>query len=328
LGGGHVRGDSDYDVTILRIDLNVPVGANCMVGLDFRFYSEEFPEYVGSAYNDAFIAELDSSTWSTSGSTISAPRNFAFDPSGNPISVNAAGVTSMSAANAGGTTFDGATPLLRAATPITPGAHRLYLSIFDQGDHVFDSAVLIDGLRFGVVTDPETQCKPGAVPISVSGTFGPGWPHLAGEDTTLFYSYGGAHRYLGNVYQGGANWSQTPTHINIAPWPGTPFALHVNVADIYSDSTWWGMTVFAGDCATCNYSRNTVYLNQQTLDAENDFTRTKVATHEFGHAIALRHPADSGFTDKQSLPSVMWQGHLPYNVPQSYDTTRVQELYP
>ncbi|WP_442940262.1 hypothetical protein [Nocardioides sp. B-3] len=35
---------------------------NCMVGMDFRFLSEEFPEYVGSSFNDAFIAEMDAST--------------------------------------------------------------------------------------------------------------------------------------------------------------------------------------------------------------------------------------------------------------------------
>src|SRR6266480_4006126 len=76
-GGGHVRGNTDYDVTVLRIDLDVPGTANCLVGMDFRFLSDEYPEYVGTAFNDAFVAELDQSTWTTSGSTIDAPRNFA-----------------------------------------------------------------------------------------------------------------------------------------------------------------------------------------------------------------------------------------------------------
>ncbi len=56
-----------------------------------------------------------------------------------------------------GTTFDGATRLLRASTPITPGRHRLYLSIFDQGDRIYDSAVFLDNLR----ANRRTPCRSG-----------------------------------------------------------------------------------------------------------------------------------------------------------------------
>ena len=69
------------------------------------------------------------------------------------ISVNTA---SMSADEAVGTTYDGATPLaLGLDADRRPGAHSLYLSIFDQGDHILDSAVFVDAL--------------------VLGTTGPGW---------------------------------------------------------------------------------------------------------------------------------------------------------
>ncbi len=165
IGGPNVRGNTDFDVSILNIGLEAPVGANCLT-FNFAFYSDEFPEYVNTQFNDAFIAELDNSTWSTAGSAISAPNNFAFDPVGNPISINAAGNTSMNAANAAGTTYDGATPLLSAATPITPGSHNLYLSIFDQGDHVWDSAVFLDNLTVGFVPNPAVNCVPGAQPVN------------------------------------------------------------------------------------------------------------------------------------------------------------------
>ena len=170
--GGNVRGDTDYDVTVLKIDLDVPAAANCLT-FDFQFYSEEYPEWVGTAYNDAFIAELDSSTWTTAGTSISAPNNFAFDPSGDVISINSTGVTEMTAANAVGTTYDGATPLLSASTQITPGAHSLYLSIFDQGDQVLDSAAFVDNLVIGFVPDPEVNCVPGATPKLYSMTLTP-----------------------------------------------------------------------------------------------------------------------------------------------------------
>ena len=165
LGGGNVRGDTDFDVTILKLDLTVPTAANCLV-LDFAFYSDEFPEYVGSPFNDAFIAELDTSDWSTSGSTITASNNFAFDSGGDVVSINSTGATSMSLANAAGTTYDGATVLLQAATQVTSGAHSLYLSIFDQGDHFYDSAVFIDNIRLITVANVQTDCVKGATPVT------------------------------------------------------------------------------------------------------------------------------------------------------------------
>ncbi len=158
-GGVAVRGDTDRDVTILKIGLNVPAGANCLT-IDFRFLSEEFPEFVAKSYNDAFIAELDGSDWKTAGSKITAPRNFAFDDKGNVVSINATGPASVTAANATGTTYDAATALLHASTATTPGAHDLYVSIFDQGDSILDSAVFVDNITSSTVGT--TGCKSGA----------------------------------------------------------------------------------------------------------------------------------------------------------------------
>lgn len=146
LGGEVIRGARD--VTTLKIDFNVPANVSCL-SVRFRFYSEEFPEFVGDQFNDAFIAELDRNTWSAGdGITpqITAPDNFAFDTAGNAISVNSTGPTNVSAARSSDTTYDAATRRLRASTPITPGAHSLYMTIFDQGDRVYDSSVFIDRL--------------------------------------------------------------------------------------------------------------------------------------------------------------------------------------
>lgn len=155
--GPSIRGARD--VVIMRIDLDIPDDANCL-SFNFRFLSEEYPEFVGDAYNDAFIAELDNSTWTAATKqdpTIRAPRNFARDRSGNPIRINRAGVETMRRRHARGTTYDGATRLLRASTRITPGRHRLYLSIFDQGDRIYDSAVFLDNLR----ANRRTPCRSG-----------------------------------------------------------------------------------------------------------------------------------------------------------------------
>lgn len=163
LGGAGGRGDTAYDITTLRVDLDVPTGRSCL-SVDFSFLSEEFPEFVGQEYNDAFVAEIDRTTWTTSGSAITAPDNFAFDPNGRVVSVNGVGDTQVSPAQAAGTVYDAATPVLRASVPITPGPHALYLSVFDQGDSALDSAVLLD--RLITTSDTGAACASGAVDAS------------------------------------------------------------------------------------------------------------------------------------------------------------------
>ena len=126
-----------YDPSVLRIDVNVPAGRNCLT-LNLAFLSEEYPEYVGSGFNDAAIIELDQNSWSVSGGTVTAPANFAFDDLGKPLTINSANFGSGGAPT--GTEYDGATVKLVAATPVTAGTHALYVSVFDVGDPVFDSA--------------------------------------------------------------------------------------------------------------------------------------------------------------------------------------------
>ncbi len=159
-GGPAIRGNRD--VTIFRMNIRVPKGRNCL-SFRFRFLTEEFPEFVGSEFNDGFIAELDESTWDSrtvGNPAIDAPRNFAADSDGNLITVNGAGAANTTAARAKGTTYDGATRVLRASTRVTPGGHVLYLSIFDQGDRQFDSSVFIDRLTYA----KRSNCESGAVP--------------------------------------------------------------------------------------------------------------------------------------------------------------------
>ena len=48
---------------------------------------------------------------------------------------------------------------LRASTPVKPGQGLLYLSLFDQGDRQYDSAVFIDRL----LVRHSNSCKSGLV---------------------------------------------------------------------------------------------------------------------------------------------------------------------
>ena len=148
---------SVYDLTTLRLDLRVPEGVNCAV-FSFRFLTDEEPG--SDDFNDGFIAELDSSNWTALAGDLAAPNNFAFDAAGNVISVNSPGSTGLTAEQATGTGFGFATARLTAATPITPGPHPLFLSIFDQGDNIVDSAVFLDDLD--LQTRPAGECVRGA----------------------------------------------------------------------------------------------------------------------------------------------------------------------
>ena len=158
--GPVIRGTRD--VIIHRVVFKAPEKANCLT-FDFKFLSEEFPEFVDSEFNDAFVAETFPSSWFSERDdpVVASPNNFAVDSDGNPIRVNAIGGTgAVKRKYARGTTYDAATRVLRARTPIDGGKRgTLFLSIFDQGDRQYDSAVFIDSLRLR----KRSNCQSGVV---------------------------------------------------------------------------------------------------------------------------------------------------------------------
>lgn len=139
--------DQGQDMVQLRLELKPPANAKSLA-FDAVFLSEEFPEYVGSVYNDAFTAEMGQTQLSIVNNGVFSPYNFAYDPEGNTVSVNTVYDYSLET----GTTFDGATPLLTVSAPIErdlqTGNVVLYLTIQDLGDSVYDSAVFVDNLRW------------------------------------------------------------------------------------------------------------------------------------------------------------------------------------
>jgi hypothetical protein len=147
------------DTTVLRVDLRAPRGSRCL-SFSFRFLSDEFDEFVNTDFNDAFIASYRRAAWSSApgSAIIKAPNNFAFDRERKPITVNSTGDFSVTAARARGTTYDAGTRRLRASRSIKPGVHRIYFSIFDQGDRQFDSTVVLDRL----VANDRKPCVSGA----------------------------------------------------------------------------------------------------------------------------------------------------------------------
>ena len=193
-GGGAGHGGQVNDLVTLRIDLQVPQASNCLT-IDFRFLTEEFPEFIGSQYNDAFLAEVDANDFTVANDgKVSAPSNFALDPDGRTVTVNAVGT---SADNALGTTYDGASPVLRATTPITPGAHSVYLSIYDANDSIYDSSVFVDNLRLR--TAKASNCTKGSAPNGEADDL------CVGKKPTIFASAGFATGTKGDDVIQGSN---------------------------------------------------------------------------------------------------------------------------
>jgi hypothetical protein len=152
---GAVTPGGGNDMTQMEIELKIPDGVSSL-SFKSKFFSEEFPEYVGSAFNDGFVVEVGTSTFSVNGSTVDAPGNKVFDKKGNLITVNTA--FGVSAESAEGTTYDGATPTLITTTTlsnISSSSITLIFSVFDVGDDVLDSTVFLDDLQFGTGADLE-----------------------------------------------------------------------------------------------------------------------------------------------------------------------------
>jgi hypothetical protein len=167
-----------HDSAGFRVQIQTPTNAKSLK-FNLDFYTFEFPNFICSEYNDFFVAML------TPKPAAQPDGNISFDENGNTISVNAgflAACTPQTASNnqpfacplgpsqLSGTGFDqgtnsAATGWLETAAPIEqPGQNiTLHFAIWDSGDGVLDSTVLIDNFAFDV-NPADTETAPVPVP--------------------------------------------------------------------------------------------------------------------------------------------------------------------
>ncbi|GMV18176.1 MAG: hypothetical protein AMXMBFR56_64000 [Polyangiaceae bacterium] len=162
---GAVSGNTANDPAGLELKIRVPTNAKSF-SFNFNFYTYEWPNYVCTTFNDFFVALLNPAT------NANPPQyaNISFDTQGNPVSVNNAFLEAcnptIGATNPGGknfpctlgvailqgTGFDNdhaATGWLETVAPITPGSEMiLRYAVWDAGDHILDSSVLVDNFKF------------------------------------------------------------------------------------------------------------------------------------------------------------------------------------
>lgn len=168
-----------HDDIALELVLVVPPQAHALA-FDFNFFTYEWPDYVCSQFNDYFAAILGNGTRVDTNS-----RNISFDQLGNPVSINNAFVRSCSCSGGppcmappenpfksfecqlGGTLLENtgfenhaATGWLTTESPVDPGSTiTLRWGIYDAGDHMLDSTVLIDNFRFKTSSPKKPETK-------------------------------------------------------------------------------------------------------------------------------------------------------------------------
>lgn len=146
-------GDGAYDYGELRMRAEVPRFTDALQ-FDFAFFSSEYPVFTEDAdvaYNDMFVAWLESEAWT---------GNVSFDDSMQPITVHSVFMDYRSASDScpdcAAPELEGfamehhaGTKWLTTKAPVVPGETiELVFAIFDLTDATFDSAVLLDGFEW------------------------------------------------------------------------------------------------------------------------------------------------------------------------------------
>jgi hypothetical protein len=166
-----VRSGDCFDGVALAIDIRVPTNARSF-GIAQDFFTIEYPDYICSKYNDYFVTLLSPKTPGL------PDGNVAYDQQGNPISVNNGLLQVCSAQPAyttGGKTFacplgqdpltntdfegHAATGWLTTRAPVVRGSMiTLVFAIWDSGDNLLTSTVLLDELKWStdVLQCPQT----------------------------------------------------------------------------------------------------------------------------------------------------------------------------
>ncbi len=133
-----------YDATVLEFDL-IPVGN--VLEFQYVFASEEYPEFVGSSFNDIFGFFINGINPLGNNYT---NENIAIIPGTSaPVcvnNVNATTNTSYFIDNAAGSSivFDGFTTVLLAQISVVPlTSYHLKMAIADVSDGIFDSGIFL-----------------------------------------------------------------------------------------------------------------------------------------------------------------------------------------
>ena len=146
-----IPGYSTYDATILEFDF---VPNNDVISFQYVFSSEEYNEWVNTAFNDVFGFFLDGvNIAKVPGAEVTVAINSVNN--GNPYTENVSNpqyYINNDLSNGGGdvdTEMDGLTIVLSVQANVVPGqTHHIKLAVADAGDRIYDSNVFIKAQSF------------------------------------------------------------------------------------------------------------------------------------------------------------------------------------
>jgi PKD repeat protein len=191
-----ISGNSTFDAAVIEFDFTPQ--SDTLIGCEFIFASEEYPEYVNSSFNDAYGFFI-------SGNGISGYQNLALIPgTTTPITVNNINAQSNSQYfidNTGGSllSFDGYTTPFPITYQVIPnGAYHFKISIADVFDRAWDAAVFIKGGSFF-----------GNEPLAYSDFT---YSNLGGNTVDFFNLSTGADAYSWDFDDGQQSIVTNPTH--------------------------------------------------------------------------------------------------------------------
>ncbi len=158
-------GSFTNDACVLEFDC-VPYGDTLL--FNFSFGSEEYPEFVGSVFNDIFAIYL-------SGPGFPFPVNAAQLPDGTPVAINNVNDLSNSAyyfdneaAMGQYVAYDGFTVNLTAFAEVQPNeTYHFKVAIADAGDMVYDSGVFLEAFSFRSVVLTTAVAEQGTTGMTV-----------------------------------------------------------------------------------------------------------------------------------------------------------------
>jgi hypothetical protein len=163
-------GNNTFDASYMEVNFT-PLPGQTMLSIEFRFYSEEYNEWVYSNFNDIALVQLDGTTIPISAGSGEISVNSINDAAAvNPTNGNQSndpnpgnGVFDSSnpnlyidnASGAYATEMDGFTVTLSMDIPVTPGvAQTLLIGIADVGDATYDSSLVIASNTSAIDQDP------------------------------------------------------------------------------------------------------------------------------------------------------------------------------